>query len=123
MNPEQYFGRRIPLTGPPSNTGSWKDHYEVASKITGKQIAFACVPIEAWAQAASQVLNAYAVQHLSVMAQVYNRGGMDKQHVSLLDEFIPRDQQTTVEQFFKSHAHLFDGKTGMQEIWGPNSAK
>lgn len=123
MNPEPYFGHKIPLTGPPSNTGSWKDHYEIASRITGKQISFTCVPIEAWAQAASQALNSYAIQHLSAMAHVYNRGEMDKQHLSLLDEFLPRDQQTTVEQFFEKHAYLFDGETGMKVLWGENSAK
>lgn len=123
INPERYFGRKIPITGPPSNTGSWKDHYEIASRITGKHISFMCVPVEAWAQAASQALNAYAVQHLSSMAQVYNTGGMDKQSASLLDEFVPRDQQTTVEQFFKKHAELFDPQNGMKVLWGENSAK
>ncbi len=123
INPEPYFGRRIPITGPPSNTGSWKDHYEIASRITGKQISFTHVPIEAWAQASSQALNPHAVQHLSITAGAYNNGRMNKQSASVLDEFLPRDQQTTVEQFFEKHAHLFDSQTGMQVLWGEHASK
>jgi hypothetical protein len=121
-NPEPHFGRRIQLSGPITNRGSWKDHYELASKVVGKPITFNCVPIDAWAQEAAKEINSYAVQHLSMMAQIFNRGGHDHGDKSKLDEFIPREQQTTVEQFFTKNKHLFEPE-GLQILWGQHSAK
>jgi len=114
-NPEPYFGKRVPLLGP--NRGSWQEHYEIASRVVGKEIRYVHVPIETWAQNCG-IANQYTVSHLSGMTRHYNNGGMDwDPKVSQLDQFIPREQQTTVEQFFEKNKELF-GKQGLQLIYG-----
>ncbi len=113
--PEAYYGKRIPLLGP--NRGSWKEHFEVASKVIGKQIKYVFVPEEAWAKASEGHIPEYTVKHLCGMARNYNAGGMDwDPSLSRLDEFIPREQQTTIEQFFENNKEML-GKLGLKVIY------
>jgi NAD(P)H dehydrogenase (quinone) len=115
-DPEPYFGKQLLLSGPPANKGSWKDHIEIASNIIGKDLKFEHVPIEAWAKQASKFINDYAIVHLSKMALVYNSGRFDIS-VPTISKFIPEDQQTTIEKFFKKNSNLFS-EQGAKQVFG-----